>query len=151
MVDGMTALFATTKSVDTMKYLILLFLLQFIAALVLAEEEAKEEIGAGVQYLKLSPAFIVNVKSADRGHYLQAETQVKLQGMEWVQKVQHHLPAIRHNLIMLFSEQDLQQLKTVKGKKKLQADALAIIQRVLKEQSGEQGVDALYFTSFVIQ
>jgi len=60
-------------------------------------------------------------------------------------------PEIRNALLMLFSAQDVKSLSDVKGKQKLQAAALAEIQRVLKEKIGRPGVDAVYFTSFIMQ
>ncbi|MFV2060664.1 MAG: flagellar basal body-associated FliL family protein, partial [Gammaproteobacteria bacterium] len=39
----------------------------------------------------------------------------------------------------------------VKGKEKLRKDALLAIQKVLKENTGTEGVSELYFTGFIIQ
>ena len=61
------------------------------------------------------------------------------------------MPVIRNNLIMLLSSQKQAEVSTRDGKEKLRADALAEIQKVLKEQTGETGAEAVYFTIFVMQ
>lgn len=139
-----------------MRYLLLtlLFPLLFASGAFAEEEAKKEDAPAKAEYFKLHPAFVVNVKASKRSRYLQAEAQVMSRDKDAFKAIQKHNAAIRHGLIMLLSEQEFAQLKTVDGKKQLQADALSTIQEVLKEYEGledEKGVEAVYFTSFVIQ
>ena len=42
-------------------------------------------------------------------------------------------------------------MRSAEGREKLQADALAEINRVLEEETGSGGVEALFFTSLVTQ
>jgi len=53
--------------------------------------------------------------------------------------------------VMLFSSQTFDQLSTTAGKQKLQSEALAAIRKIVDDKLGGSGVDALYFTSFVMQ
>jgi flagellar FliL protein len=62
-----------------------------------------------------------------------------------------HSPAIRNALLMLFARKTQAELRSVEGREQLQKDALAEVNRVLKAETGYEGVDALFFTSFVTQ
>jgi flagellar FliL protein len=60
-------------------------------------------------------------------------------------------PVIRNALVMLFSSQDYAILSDSAGKQKLQAQALAAVRKIVNDRLGRPGVEALYFTSFVMQ
>ena len=61
-------------------------------------------------------------------------------------------PAVRNDLVMLYSGQDNATLMTVEGKEKLRDATLGIIRKVLDSEGGNgKGLEAVYFTSFVIQ
>jgi flagellar FliL protein len=61
-------------------------------------------------------------------------------------------PAVRNDLVMLFSGQDNATLMTVDGKEKLRAATLASIRKVIDGEGGSgKLIEAVYFTSFVIQ
>ena len=52
---------------------------------------------------------------------------------------------------MLLSGRQAAEIKTVEGKEKLRSSVLEAVQKVMQENTGQPVVDALYFTSFVIQ
>jgi flagellar FliL protein len=52
---------------------------------------------------------------------------------------------------MLFSQESADGLLTRQGKEKLQAASLAEVKKLLVAETGKPGVDALMFTSFVVQ
>ena len=60
-------------------------------------------------------------------------------------------PVIRNALVMLFSSQTYAGLSNTDGKKKLQAQALDAVRKIVADKTGKPDVDALYFTSFVMQ
>ncbi|WP_413625711.1 flagellar basal body-associated protein FliL [Luteibacter sp. Lutesp34] len=102
-------------------------------------------------YLQLDPAFVVNFQDAEALRFLQIGVNVMSHDPEAIAAAREADPEIRNALLMLFSAQDVKSLSDVRGKQKLQAAALAEIQRVLKEKIGRPGVDAVYFTSFIMQ
>jgi flagellar FliL protein len=112
--------------------------------------DAKTE-QAQTLYLQLDPAFVVNFQDDRALRFLQVGVNVMSHDPAALQAAKDAEPVIRNALLMLFSAQDFTALSNVKGKQKLQADALAEIQRVLKERIGRPGIDALYFTSFIMQ
>ena len=58
---------------------------------------------------------------------------------------------IRNKLVLLFSAKTSQELSTSEGKDTLRKDAKKAIQKVLKSETGKGGVEAIFFTSFVMQ
>jgi flagellar FliL protein len=102
-------------------------------------------------YLQLDPAFVVNFQDENALRFLQIGVNVMSHDPEAIAAAKEADPEIRNALLMLFSAQDVKSLSDVKGKQKLQAAALGEIQRVLKGKIGRPGVDAVYFTSFIMQ
>ena len=60
-------------------------------------------------------------------------------------------PAVRNALVMLFSSQDAKTLISREGKEKLRTDSLDEIRKIVAERTKGATIDAVYFTSFVMQ
>jgi flagellar FliL protein len=102
-------------------------------------------------YYAFDPPFVVNFQAQDTIRFLQIKVEVMTKDAKVVEAVEKHMPVIRNNLIVLFSSQDFTTVSTRVGKERLRAQTLAEIQKVLKENTGQPGVEAVYFTSFVMQ
>lgn len=102
-------------------------------------------------FLPLDPAFVVNFQDQDATRYLQVGVTVMTHDPAAVQAMKDSDPVIRNALVMLFSNQTYAGLSDVSGKKKLQAQALDAIRKIVADKIGKPDVDALYFTSFVMQ
>ena len=102
-------------------------------------------------YLPLDPVFVVNFQDGDGSRYLQVGVTVMAHDAAVIQTIKDNDPVIRNALVMLFSSQTFDQLSTTAGKQKLQSEALAAIRKIVDDKLGGSGVDALYFTSFVMQ
>jgi flagellar FliL protein len=107
--------------------------------------------GGNSDYLLIEPPIVVNIYDSKRIKFLQVDTQVKIEDSSVIKLIELHKPAIRHSMLMLLSSQKLKDVKSVKGKEKLRKDVLLAIQKVLKENTGKEGVSELYFTGFIIQ
>ncbi len=119
-----------------------------------AAEEEQEQVKKGEPaYLKLEPPLTVNFDRGQRITYLQAEVEVMARSQEVLDRVDKHMPVIRNNLLMLFSEQDFEALNTRSGREELREQSLTEINEILEERGGEDEgeVEAVYFTSFVMQ
>lgn len=103
------------------------------------------------QYIAMDPAFVVNLADADTVKYLQADVQLQTRDPETAAAIALHTPLIRNRLLLLFGQQTSQQLVGRAGKERLQAQALNEVRSVLKAQHAADKVDALLFTSVVIQ
>ncbi|MES2490896.1 MAG: flagellar basal body-associated FliL family protein [Pseudomonadota bacterium] len=106
---------------------------------------------AAAIYLPLQPAFVVNLEDAEALRYMQVDLEVMARNPKAIEDAKNHMPRIRNSLLLLFGQQHAFELGTRAGKEALQAKALAEIQRVLKEETGSPGIEAVYFSSFVIQ
>ena len=103
------------------------------------------------QYIALEPAFVVNLADEGGGRYLQADVQLQTRDSDTASAVALHTPIIRNKLLLLFGQQTSQELTGRNGKEQLQAQALAEVKKTLKAQHAANQVDALLFTSIVIQ
>lgn len=118
-----------------------------------AESEDKEESDKPqpANYVSLDPPFVVNFEGNSPAKFLQINVEVMSRKLEYAEHIKKHMPVIRNNLVMLFSSQTHENVNNLKGKEDLRQKALAEVQKILEEETGDPGVDALYFTSFVMQ
>lgn len=115
-------------------------------------EVAKARLPAQAQYLALEPPFVVNLNGGlDGPQYLQVEIQLMTRDTDALADLQRHSPAIRARLLMLLAQQTPDGIADRAGKEKLQAQALAEVQKLMRAETGGPAVEALLFTSFVTQ
>ena len=110
-------------------------------------EEAEEKGPA--QYLALDPPFVVTLPG--KPSLLQVGVSVRFTGEGLADFVSHNDPMVRHNLLNLLSSVDAKALKQRAAKEALQQQMLDELNRVLKELNAPGEIEALYFTSFVMQ
>lgn len=113
--------------------------------------EAKPAVSQAELYLPLDPAFVVNFRDDESMRYLQIGVTVMAHDQAALDTVKSADPVVRNALVMLFSSQTYAVLSDPAGKQKLQADALQAVRKIVAARTGKPGVDALYFTSFVMQ
>lgn len=116
-----------------------------------AGAEEPTEAGPPI-YQSLDPAFVVNI-AADNGRmrFLQLSVQIMSRDKKVIAAVKDNEPIVRNNLLLLFSNQKLADIATLQGKEDLRKRALAEVRGVLDGQNAPSDVEALYFTSFVVQ
>lgn len=102
-------------------------------------------------YLPLAPAFVVNINDGDASHFLQVEIEVAAKSPAAVEALKLHNAQIRNALLMLLGAQTAADVASREGKEALQKKVLEEIQKILSKETGKPGVDAVYFTSFVMQ
>lgn len=111
----------------------------------------KKEPKAPLSYVPLDPPFVVNFSGDTDVRFLQITVEAGTRDPEVVEQIKEHRPAIRNNLVFLFKAQDPVALDTREGMEQLRKDTLAAVQEVLKAETGNPGVENVYFTSFVMQ
>jgi len=126
---------------STFAFLICIFLITSVSA----------ESGGSSSYYSIDPPIVVNIYDPNRIKFLQVDTQVKVKDSSVIDDIELHKPAIRHAMLMLISSQNIKDMRSVKGKESLRQQALDTIKKVLKENTGREGVSELYFTGFIIQ
>jgi flagellar protein FliL len=81
--------------------------------------------------------------------------QIKMTLMSYDQEIIDsailNLPMLQDALRTLLTEQTIESVNSVEGRRALQATALETIKALLKEETGKDDVEAVYFTSFIFQ
>ena len=115
------------------------------------EKKSSKEPKAPPIYVELGDPFVINFVEGVQIRYLQVKIEAMTRDQVVSEAIKTHLPQIRNNLVMMFSNQDYASLTTTEGKQKIRDQALVEIQNILKEETGNTGAEAVYFTSFVMQ
>lgn len=103
------------------------------------------------QYKTIEPAFVVNIQDGVRFRFLQVEVDVMTRDATAIARLEKVMPRVKSELTMLFGSLQRENVQTVDGQKALQAQALEVINNILKEETGSSGIAAVYFTKFVVQ
>jgi len=106
-------------------------------------------------YLALEPPFIVNFVYKDTLRYLQLTLSVMSHEQKILEQVTHHMPAIRHRLIMLISNKSFDELNGEDSKEALREEMLLEIRNIIQAEQNKTHnpgrVEAVYFTGYVMQ
>jgi len=116
-----------------------------------AAEEGEEEVAKDPSYVKLSPAFVVNLKRGTGAKFLQVKAEVLVNSKEAAEEVKLHMPAVRHTLIMQLSNQDGRAIRSIETREKLRTDSEAAVKKTLEDMSGGPVIEGLFFTNYVVQ
>lgn len=116
-----------------------------------ADAKPPVQLTKKAEYLPLDPALVVNFKDAQAVRFLQVGVTLMSHDPQAIEAAKESMPVIRNALLMLFSNQDASTLMGADGKRKLQAEALKAVQKIVHQQIGRNGIEAVYFTSFVMQ
>jgi len=103
-------------------------------------------------YYKFDPAFVVNFGQEGSTHYLQLTVETMSRDAAVIEAIKDNEPAIRNDLVLLYSAQQNDTLVSAAGKEQLRADTLAAIRKVVAAEGARaEAIEGVYFTSFVIQ
>ena len=121
-----------------------------------AEADGKAEHAAAVEhapahYLPLKPEFTVNFADDSKAAYLQVAITVMARKPEALTVVKEEMPVVRNDILNLLSSKTYDELSQRAGKEALAAEILKTIQGIVQKRLHEPGVEAVYFTSFVMQ
>ncbi len=147
-----------------MRLLVLLFSLLFMSVAAANEGGKESEAEAGVKYMEMTPKFTVNL--AEPKKFLMINVQLLVEGAVAIEQVKKHMPALRHELIMLYSGRPAESLQTIEQREALRQETTAIIKETLEkmvssdshgaeekehpEAGPHDGFKEAYFTEFLI-
>ncbi|WP_101758781.1 flagellar basal body-associated FliL family protein [Oceanicoccus sp. KOV_DT_Chl] len=139
--------------------LVLITLLSVLFSNVLwAQEEAVEgegeegAVAAPTSYIDLKPAFIVNYGGAGKLRYLKTDIALRLAGGPSGQsQIRHHMPYLRHTIVMRLSRATEEELASMEGRELLRLEVLEEVRVMLTKEEGKHFVDDLLFNSFIVQ
>lgn len=109
------------------------------------------DFGKAELYLPMDPAFVVNFRDAESLRYLQVGVTLMSHDPDAINVAKAADPVLRDALVALFSNQDYSIISDAAGRQKLQEQALDAVRKIVQARLGRPGIDALYFTSFVMQ
>ena len=109
------------------------------------DEESAELV---IEYLEMSPKFTVNLDKPKK--YLVVNVQLMVEGEEYVEKIKKHLPALRHELIMLYSGRSAAELQTMEQREALRQETKKVIAKALDKYSNSDGFRDVFFTEFLV-
>ncbi len=111
-----------------------------------AADEAEAE--PVIEYLEMSPKFTVNLDKPNK--YLVINVQLMVEGQKYIDKVKKHLPALRHELIMLYSGRASDSLQTMEQREALRAETKKALIKALNERANSDGFRDVFFTEFLV-
>ena len=103
-----------------------------------------------VAYYKFADEFTSNLKDSDALVQMSLACSTRRDGrvLMWLKK---HELAIRSQILAVLADTTEEQITSIHGKQDLQKRMTAEINKILKQNEGFGGVDAVYFRNFIIQ
>ena len=117
-------------------------------------KETKKEEGPKLppRYINLDPPFVVNFEAESSVRFLQITIGIMTRDPEIEKILKDNDPRIRNDLLMILGNQNYESVSKLEGKEALRTRSLESVRAVVKDSGGEPAkVEALYFTSFVMQ
>jgi len=112
--------------------------------------QSKKSKGTPI-YVPLHPAFVVNFENQEQVAFLQVDIQIMTYDSSVESALKTHMPAVRNELLLLLGGKQYHEINTREGKRALSQEAIQVMQEVLKNAGAASSIEALYFTSFVMQ
>ena len=107
---------------------------------------------AAAIYYKFDPAFVVNFGTEGNTRYLQITLEAMSRDAAAIEQIKNNEPAIRNDLVLLYSAQQYEALIAPEGKERLRQATLEAVRKVVSGEGAKgESVEGVYFTSFVIQ
>jgi len=120
-----------------MRLWVVLLSLLFMSAAAANEEAKESESESGAKYMEMAPKFTVNL--AEPKKYLLINVQLLVEGGEAIAAVKKHMPALRHELIMLYSGKPSEDLQTMEQREALRQETTTVIRETLEKMEGVKG------------
>ncbi|MDD5227482.1 MAG: flagellar basal body-associated FliL family protein [Methylococcales bacterium] len=117
-----------------MRLFILLFSFLFISNFAFAAEGEEKGDGTGIEYMEITPKFVVNLIEPKK--YLSINVQLLIEGKETSAKIKKHMPALKHELIMLFSDRSMDSLQTMEQREALRQESIDVIHKTIDKAEG---------------
>jgi flagellar FliL protein len=109
------------------------------------------ESGSEAQYVPINPPFVVNFTHLGSLRFLQISLEVMYEDSEVLERVEHSMPAIRNELILLLSDQSFEKLSSLEGKEELRGEMLAAINSRVQDEAHGMVHGEVFITNFVMQ
>ncbi|TCS43824.1 flagellar basal body-associated FliL family protein [Reinekea marinisedimentorum] len=102
-------------------------------------------------YVELDPSFTLNYGDIRRTRYIQTTMTLRLSDSSTELDVKAHNDAIRHTIIMQFSEQSAETLKSTEKRDEFLSQLTAALQELMVQETGEPLIERVLLTTFIMQ
>ncbi len=130
-----------------MRNLIILISFFLVSTFVYAGDD-EESTEPTIEYIEMAPKFTVNLDK--RNKYLVVNVQLMVEGEKYIEKIKKHLPALRHELIMIYSGRAIADLQTMEQREALRKETKKVITKALEKHSNSDGFRNVFFTEFLV-
>lgn len=127
------------------------FLLFMFSTHIWAAED-EEVVEKNPAYISLGKPMVLNL-SSNKGRltFLQLQADVLVNDSASEEMIKAHIPAIRHQLIVLLSEQPARDMKSSAKREKIRLIATAQVQELMAELGSSSKISDILFSSFLVQ
>jgi flagellar FliL protein len=102
-------------------------------------------------YVTMPRPFVFNVPGSTRDRLVEIKVQLMMRGSDNEEQAKMHIPLIEGTLLKIFSTANADDLVTEAGKTAIRDSALKEVQKTMLDVSGNQTVEEVLFTGFVMQ
>ncbi len=110
----------------------------------------KAQIGDAL-YVAMPRPFVFSVPGIDRERLVQVKVQLLVRGLDAEQLAKKHIPLVEGTLLKTFSSSTAEELASLSGKERVREQALTDVQKAFMDVEGQQVVEQVLFTGFVLQ
>jgi flagellar protein FliL len=138
------------SEITMQKILLGLLLLIFTLPLMAADEPEKVELTPG--YVSMGEAMVLNLATdSPRLTFVQLKADILVRDEDSIDSVTLHMPALRHQVILMLSEQDAAKMKSPIEREKLRKQITDKVRSVYKELVGKDDIEEVLFSNFLVQ
>ena len=117
-----------------------------------SEEEVVEEVVLEPPvYQSIDPKFVVSFEDPDQARFMQFSLEIMTRDTTVIDAINLHMPAVRSSILLLVGSDQNASVTTREGKEELLVAIKDDMNATLESIGATAGVEAAYFTSFVIQ
>tara|TARA_R110002073_G_scaffold4917_15_gene31101 strand:- start:11070 stop:11459 length:390 start_codon:yes stop_codon:yes gene_type:complete len=108
---------------------------------------------SNTQYVKLTKGMVINYgePSLNRLKYLKVAVDVRVPSAGAAELVEYHLPALLDALVIVFTNSEDELIRSSGGKEEIRQQALVKLKSVMSSEEGDEVIEDLLFSSFVVQ
>lgn len=111
----------------------------------------EESASTSSAYVSLGDPMVLNLSGTSRLTFLQISADVLISDSDAEETIKLHVPAIRHSLIMLLSEQKASDIKSPEKREEIRQQATAQVQSLIADLSGNNDISDILFSSILVQ
>lgn len=123
-----------------------------ILFMVTTQVHAAKDEGKSLTYISLGDAMVLNLQSNNgRLTFLQIKADVLIKDSSSEELIKAHIPAIRHQLIVLLSEKPASDMKSSVKREEIRSVATARVRELMIELGSDDDISDVLFSSVLVQ